>query len=88
MIMQYTTTYQSPLGSITLASNGESLTGLWFAGQKYYGETLSAEHEEKDLSVFSQTRSWLDCYFRGEDPHLHLRCICTAPHSDLKYGRS
>ena len=68
MIMQYTTTYQSPLGSITLASNGESLTGLWFAGQKYYGETLSAEHEEKDLSVFSQTRSWLDCYFRGEDP--------------------
>lgn len=66
--MQYTNTYQSPLGSITIASNGESLTGLWFDGQKYYADTLAPEHEEKDLPVFHQTREWLDYYFQGADP--------------------
>ena len=32
--MQYIDTYSSPLGGITMASDGESLTGLWFDGQK------------------------------------------------------
>lgn len=31
--MQYISKYTSPLGAITLASNGEALTGLWFDGQ-------------------------------------------------------
>jgi methylated-DNA-[protein]-cysteine S-methyltransferase len=67
-IMQYTNKYHSPLGGITLASNGEALTGLWFDGQKYFGAALSAEHEERDLPVFEQARQWLDIYFRGENP--------------------
>ena len=29
--------YDSPLGGITLACDGEGLTGLWFDGQKYFG---------------------------------------------------
>lgn len=65
---QYTDTYQSPVGGITLASNGESLTGLWFDGQKYFADNLSAEHEEKRLPVFEQTKEWLDCYFAGKVP--------------------
>ena len=32
--------YESPLGGITLASDGRALTGLWFGGQKYYAGTL------------------------------------------------
>ena len=58
----------SPLGGITLASDGEALTGLWFAGQKYEGSTLTPDHAEKDLPVFAQTRRWLDVYFTGKDP--------------------
>ena len=42
--MEYVWTYDSPLGSITLASDGEALNGLWFAGQKYYASTLEADH--------------------------------------------
>ena len=38
--MQYTAAYASPLGGITLASDGESLCGLWFDGQKYFAATL------------------------------------------------
>ena len=66
--MQYTTTYQSPLGSITLAADGEALTGLWFEGQKYYALYLDKENEEKDLPVFQQAKEWLDIYFSGRDP--------------------
>lgn len=66
--MQYTSTYHSPLGNITLASNGEALTGLWFVGQKYYALYLDQEHEEKDLPVFQQAKKWLDIYFSGQEP--------------------
>ena len=36
----YTTTIPSPIGELTLASDGENLTGLWLAGQKYFGAGL------------------------------------------------
>lgn len=66
--MEYVNHSISPLGEIILASDGETLTGLWFAGQKYEGSTLAAEHEKKDLPVFDETRRWLDDYFTGKDP--------------------
>lgn len=66
--MEYTHHYESPLGGITLASDGEALTGLWFDGQKYFGSTLSANHEPGNLPVFEQTEKWLDIYFRGKAP--------------------
>lgn len=66
--MEYTHHYQSPLGGITLASDGENLTGLWFDGQKYYAATLSEQREQKDLAVFEQTAEWLDIYFGGSAP--------------------
>ena len=66
--MDYLSRYDSPLGPITLSSDGETLTGLWFDGQKYYGATLSAERQEKDLPVFTEARRWLDAYFAGKDP--------------------
>lgn len=51
----YTYHYDSPLGGITLSSNGSELTGLWFDGQKYFGDTLEEEYEEKNLPVFEET---------------------------------
>ena len=75
-MMQYTNQYQSPLGGITMASDGESLTGLWFERQKYYAATLTGEHAEKELPVFQQAKRWLDLYFQGKNPDftppLHL----------------
>ena len=32
--MYYSTTYRSPVGILTLASDGEALAGLWISGQK------------------------------------------------------
>ena len=67
--MDYTAHYQSPIGDITLASDGEALIGLWFDGQKYFADTLDKQHEERDdLSIFDETRRWLDTYFSGKAP--------------------
>ena len=66
--MDYTWHYDSPLGGITLASDGEALTGIWFDGQKYFGDTLDSGHKEKMLPVFADTCRWLDIYFSGKDP--------------------
>ena len=77
MTMDYTHHYDSPLGGITLASDGKALTGLWFDGQKYYADTLQKEYKEKLLPVFRKADRWLDIYFSGEvpdfTPRLHLR---------------
>ena len=74
--MQYTATYSSPLGGITLASNGEQLTGLWFDGQKYFGSILGPQHEARDLPVFHEAARWLDLYFSGQDFRAPLDTLC------------
>lgn len=77
LVMQYIMTYQSPLGEILLAADDTGLTGLWFAGAKYYGRGLDREHEEKIVPVFEEARHWLDIYFSGREPDftptLHLK---------------
>lgn len=70
--MEYTTTYTSPLGEITIASDGNSITGLWFKDQKYFAQTLSAEHSQKELPLFREAKKWLDLYFQGIEPNFQL----------------
>lgn len=78
--MQYITSYESPLGRITLASDGEALIGLWFDGQKYDRSLLRGECGEKDLPVFAEAARWLDCYFGGSEPDFTpaLKLNCSA----------
>lgn len=79
-VMEYTHHYVSPLGGITMASDGEALTGLWFDGQKYFADTLGSLHKEKGLPVFDEADRWLDVYFSGRAPHFtpKLRMKTTA----------
>ena len=64
--MIYTVHYTSPLGGITLASDGMALTGLYFDGERDFPD-LSAAHK-KDLPVFGEAMHWLDLYFAGKEP--------------------
>jgi len=66
--MKYIGHYNSPLGDITMASDGTALTGLWFDGQKYFGAGLDPESKSAELPVFSETAEWLDIYFSGQEP--------------------
>lgn len=66
--MDYMYHYSSPLGGITLASNGTHLIGLWFDGQKYFADTLQNPVQEESLPIFKDTCRWLDMYFSGKKP--------------------
>lgn len=66
--MTYIYKYNYPLGNITLASDGESLTGLWFDGQKNFPHKLISESTEAELPIFTQAINWLDIYFSGNIP--------------------
>ena len=64
----YISGYSSPVGGITLASNENALTGLWFDGEKYFGDTLPEHYEKKDTPAIIEAKRWLDIYFTGKDP--------------------
>lgn len=60
----FTTTLSSPLGPLTLSSDGSALTGLWLEGQKYFASTLDPHASAApELPVFRQTAAWLNAYF-------------------------
>lgn len=67
--MDFISHYDSPIGAMTMASNGTHLVGLWFDGQQYYADALDQKHETReDLPIFEKTRHWLDRYFSGKIP--------------------
>lgn len=92
--------YCSPLGRLTLASDGKALWGLWIKGQKYFGASLSvADFPLKDCGVFQEAFLWLDAYFSGKRPGcahlpLHLsgtdfqqavwRILCEIPYGQTR----
>lgn len=70
--MQYLCNYESPVGALTIAADGENITGLWLAGQKYFAAALDAGSERRSLPVFDLARNWLDEYFAGQAPEMTL----------------
>lgn len=57
--------YRSPLGEITINSDGENITGLYFSDSLTvsYGHIIA-----ESLPIFAQAREWLDIYFSGKGP--------------------
>ena len=69
--MYYSAVCPSPLGMLTLGSDGEHLIGLWLEGQKYFGSTLEPRTEmREDLEIFQSAGQWLDAYFSGGKPEI------------------
>ena len=73
---RYKSEYLSPLGPMTMAGDGECLTGLWFDGQKYLPASLLLDSTPGSLPVFDRTRVWPDSYIavatHGRVPLLRL----------------
>lgn len=64
-----TTYYSSPLGQITLASEGSWLVGLWFEGQKHFGAEYDLTQAMPErTSPLCTACDWLAAYFAGERP--------------------
>lgn len=66
--MIYTSQYVSPLGAITLACDEEAVTGLWFNGQKHFGNILPPDTQGRDRPLLKEAKKWLDIYFSGREP--------------------
>lgn len=67
--MDFISHYNSPIGRMTMASDGTHLIGLWFDGQKFFASTLDKDYKERDdLPIFDETRRWLNLYFAGKVP--------------------
>lgn len=98
--MTYLTEYETPIiGTLTLSSDGTSITGCWFDNDRYFGYGIDEPVERKDdLAVFEQARNWLDRYFAGDAPdprELPLAARATAFQQqvreamlDIPYGQT
>ena len=77
----YTSQFNSPLGTITVACDDEAIIGLWFNGQRHFGNILPSktveigENEFRTLTVggkaralLEEARRWMDVYFSGQEP--------------------
>lgn len=67
--MAYQYMYETPEGfsDLIMNSDGEKLTGLWFA--KAGDSSARLLHcEKKDFALFRETVRWLDIYFSGKNP--------------------
>lgn len=99
--MQYIDQYVSFIGKIVLAADEIGLIGLWFEGQKYFGQGLSATCTEKETPLLKKTKRWLAIYFSGKKPGfdipLHFigtpfqinvwRILCSIPYGETRtYG--
>lgn len=70
--MLYYKKISSPLGEITLRSNGQALTGLWFADDKHYGDKDIQDAQNAELPVFVLAEKWLTEYFAGCEPKVNV----------------
>ena len=66
--MVYQSQYISLLGDISLACDDEAIIGLWFNGQKYYGNTLPDGAVNRRHPLLAEAARWLDIYFTGKEP--------------------
>ena len=65
--LRLTREFPAPLGRVTLECADGSLTGLWFAGQKYYGSGQT-DFREGSAPVLEAASDWLERYFAGAAP--------------------
>lgn len=69
--MIYYILYDSPIGLLTVASDGENIIGLCIENQKYFMSTVSGDViETNDLLVLNDAKRCLDRYFNGERPKI------------------
>ncbi|RBP66021.1 methylated-DNA-[protein]-cysteine S-methyltransferase [Alkalibaculum bacchi] len=69
--MYYSIHYKSTVGDILLASDEDSIIGLWIGEQKYIGNTMPKNIIEKDdIPILKEGIAWLDDYFTGKKPKI------------------
>lgn len=65
--MIYFDTYPSPLGTLTIASDGQCITGLWMEGQRHFS-LPDKSVATNEIPIINTVKKWLTAYFAGENP--------------------
>lgn len=52
--MDYIQEYNSPLGSITIASDEASVTGIWFENSRFFSKALSGKYINQATAAAEQ----------------------------------
>lgn len=60
--------YISPVGILTLKTDGSSITGLWIKNQKYYPDNVRLNDTDNNPDIIIKSKKWLDRYFNNEAP--------------------
>lgn len=63
--MAVLTKIETPLGTIIASSDGQSLTGLWFEGQKYECAFVEDAVWDDSLPLWKTVKHALEAYFQG-----------------------
>ena len=66
----YYCTYESKIGLLYLISDGESLSGCYLEGQKYFPNNIDNYLLNEELDIFVKSKAWLEKYFNGENPSI------------------
>lgn len=67
----YYCTYESKIGLLYLISDGESLSGCYLEGQKYFLNNIDNYLLNEELAIFVKSKAWLEKYFNGENPSIY-----------------
>lgn len=68
--MKYKANYPSPIGNLTLISDGTNLTHIILEKESYYQNIKKEAKTNDNLEIFKQTKIWLDKYFNKEKPNI------------------
>lgn len=68
--MKYKANYTSPIGNLTLISDGTNLTHVILEKESYYQNIKKEAKTNDNLEIFKQTKIWLDKYFNKKKPNI------------------
>ena len=82
----FATDYSSPLGEMLIVSDGRSICGAWFYGQKHFPPYDDLTIKD-DLPVFSKVKKWFDDYFNNLNPEIDFELNPSGSEFRLKVWR-
>ncbi|MDR3257985.1 MAG: methylated-DNA--[protein]-cysteine S-methyltransferase [Fusobacteriaceae bacterium] len=71
-MVYYNEKIKTPIGSMLATAEGDSLTGLWFIGQKYFPKIQKDWTLDYDYTLFLILQKWIDSYFEYKNPPINF----------------
>lgn len=64
--------YESPIGEMLLASDGDFLVGLWFKDQHHFADIITNDVINYEDEIIKTAKTWLDNYFAKKKNNIEV----------------